>query len=306
MNHVKVPLPLFYQLEPQLKEYYDIDRQSIIDDISNSVDYSNMINDPKRTEFLDEYGKLNVSKYALATLEEFFMPVSENYDFESFNGFCKNYEINNDSEQYYLLWFMYALRMRRECNLQSLSDDATYDYWQYVLDVRPEMLKLYIALYSPKKQESCKISFGTNRPIEVDTRIPWLQLELKRYLNKYLGVSSVKEAERELYLVYGKKTGVRLDKDAARYIWGTYYLLQTIPAMQSKRNGSVTNEQSRFITDYLITLEMIDPVEAESNTIRGRLNYFLKNFDSLSELLDEAEYKLSPNNDPNKNLYGYF
>lgn len=165
MNYVKVPLLLFFQIEPQLKEYYDVDRHSVIDDISNSVDYSVMAKDPRKKEFVDGDNKLNVSEYALATLEEFSMPVSDNYDFESFNDFCKHYEINNDSEQYYILWFMYALRMRRERNLQSPSDDAAYDYWRYVLDVRPEMLKLYIALHSQKKLGSLKYHLELIAPL---------------------------------------------------------------------------------------------------------------------------------------------
>lgn len=311
-NCVVVPFPLFFELEPRLKEFYDVDKNTVISDISDSVDPSVFLKDPRKDDFRDEDRKtINISDYALATLEEFYLPISDEYNFDGFNDFIKKYGIEEESHQYFILWFMYALRKRNDLDNVFVSDEAEYDYLQYVLDVRPEMLKLYIALHSPnknkkKKSESCAISFGAYRTVEVDTKTPWFQLALKRYLKKYLGVNSVTEAKRELLSVYGKKLGSPLNKDVVRYMWGTYHFLQTIPDMKSKSKGSVTNKQSRFITDYLGILGLIDTDEIESSNIRARLNYFLKNVNSLQELLDEQVYRLSPNNNPNNNIHGYF
>ena len=126
---------------------------------------------------------------------------------------------------------------------------------------------------------------------------------LDRYLNKYLGVKNINEAEKELQQIYGKKVGAQLNKTVTRFIWGTYHLLQNVPNMKSTKQNSVTNEQSRFIHEYLVILGLIDPVEVEASSIRGRLNNLLKKYSTIDEVLDKRLYKTSPNNDNDWELF---
>lgn len=198
--------------------------------------------------------------------------------------------------------FSYAMNRRKD-HLTN-SKEAENGYWEYVRYIRPEMLRLYIALQKNHLRSQCKITIGSDKPVIIDKQAPWAQIALENYLNKFLGVDSLKDAERELMTIYGKKTGAPLDKEETRYMWGTYQLLQTIPAMKSKKEKSVTNEQSRFITDYLILNKMLDLDEADSNNIRVRLKHFLKDYDTLKELLDEQDYRTSPNNPDTK--YGRY
>ena len=59
----------------------------------------------------------------------------------------------------------------------------------------------------------------------------------------------------------------------------------------------MTNAQVRFIHEYLSILELIDPIEVEPISIRGRLNNLLKKYNTIEEVLDKRSYKSSPNND---------
>lgn len=80
-------------------------------------------------------------------------------------------------------------------------DEAEQDFLQYALGVRPELLKLYIALKENKNIEPITIRFGFSKPIVVDKEMPWLREELERYLNKYLGVTDLAEAKREYLMI---------------------------------------------------------------------------------------------------------
>ena len=65
----------------------------------------------------------------------------------------------------------------------------------------------------------------------------------------------------------------------------------------------MTNAQSRFIHEYLSILELIDPIEVEPTSIRGRLNNLLKKYTTIEEVLDKRSYKSSPNNDNDWKLF---
>ena len=73
--------------------------------------------------------------------------------------------------------------------------------------------------------------------------------------------------------------------------------------MKSTKKNSVTNEQSRFIHEYLVILGLIDPVEVEASSIRGRLNNLLRKYSTIDEVLDKRLYKTSPNNDNDWELF---
>ncbi|WP_299095115.1 hypothetical protein [uncultured Bacteroides sp.] len=291
MNCVEIPKNRFFQIEPLLKECYGVDRHTISNDICLSVEQSADRNDSRVNDDLDKDNKIDTFAYAIATIDNIKIPVSDEYNQFTIENLCCDYNI--DSAQHDVLFFMFLFSQRDK--LITGYDEAQQDYLEYAVGVRPEMLQLYIALHNGGHHMPCKITFGDDKPIKIDNHIPWLQMEMERYLNKYLGVKDRNEAEKELLQIYGKKVGAKANPKVARYIWGTYHLLQTIPMMISKRKGSVTREQSKFITEYLTALKLINS-DTDSEMIRGRLNYFLKSYESIEELLEEQTYKTSPNN----------
>ena len=139
----------------------------------------------------------------------------------TFPDFCSKYSIEKHSLLAKALSFVKLFFPIETAN------DLDTEYWEYVTMVRPEMLKLYIALHSGEHRfnQKCRVAFDKGG-VNVDTKRPWLQMELERYLDKYLGVKNVKEAEKELLVIYGGKLGPKLNKDEAQIIWGTYHLLQ--------------------------------------------------------------------------------
>ena len=62
-------------------------------------------------------------------------------------------------------------------------------YQQYIHEVRPDMLKLYIALNQPKQKNGkelntdIKIAVGGNSPILINNKDSWLENKLNDYLH---------------------------------------------------------------------------------------------------------------------------
>lgn len=302
MNVVDFSMSIFREIEPQLKKYYGIDRFIISEHINSSIDNNIALKDARFTQYVKDNNVFDMLTYAMDTLDKFKILVSDEYCMEEFNQFCMDYSVDNISK--YILEFMYILTMNRREKYTTSYKEMEMGYWEYVHDIRPEMLELYIALQKNHLSSQCKITIGNDKPVVIDKQVPWVQIALEKYLKKYLGVDSLKDAERELRTIYGKSVGVPLDKEETRYMWGTYQLLQTISSLKSKKTNSVTNKQSRFITDFLILNKMINLKDADSINIRVRLKYFLKSYNSLEDLLHFQSYKTSPNNPDTK--YGIY
>lgn len=250
---------------------------------------------------------IRVTDYALATEDKVTITTTNNFEekIEAIIALCKN-KLGQDEINYKniasTLLVMAAILNRNENELSPNEDidEINWNIDTYALQVRPDLLRLYIARHKGKNKyhKSCYIKFGyATESVEIQTMYPWFEKMLDRYLYKFLGVENVEEAERELQQVYGQKVGAKLNETAARLIWGTYHLLQTVPCMKSSKENSVTNAQVRFIHEYLSILELIDPIEVEPISIRGRLNNLLKKYNTIEEVLNKRSYKSSPNND---------
>ena len=305
LRTASIPIDLFLEIEPQLKEFYGINRNDLFDIIQQSVD-SNKLKEVSKP--YSEIHKANdFMECAFKVLESIYIQYNDN-QLDKFHVLCNKYEIDESSTQHSILLFLFLLSAQEERENLTVSEEAETEFWQYAVGVRPEMLRLYIALHNgktkyrkpknlyPKNPYPIKIAFGDSSPIEVDTMFPWLQMAIDEYLDKYLGVKDVKEAKRELNTIYYKKVGAKLDTKEATYMWGTYHLLQTIEGLKSSKPKSVTRKQSRFITEYLSILNILDSKHTEAESIRGRLTRFLKTYDSLDELIQNTRYKTSPNN----------
>ena len=225
------------------------------------------------------------------------IPLSETCSTKDFNNFCQSNNIEYETTLYEILAFLLLFNDTSNKKYYTGLDEAEQDLLQYRIGVRPEMLKLYIALKENQTLEPITIKFGTSKSIKVDNDIPWLREELERYLDKYLGVADIREAKREYLMNYAHKEGAPNNWKLNRNIWGTYNLLEETGFIRSQSAGKVSRKQAKFIEDYLLAIRLID-VEGniDANNIRSRLTNLIKNYDSIEEITENMRYKSSPNN----------
>lgn len=278
------PRDVFHEIEPLLYKLYGLDE----------IVLNNAIHFAKDKLFYDpeEESKVDSENYI-------YLPILHKWHGSKFDKFCKKYNIDDAPLVKKVLSFIYMFF--------PIEDPVMRDnnYWEYVVQVRPEMLKLYIALHNGKNKYTnyCKVTIGENKPVAIDKEIPWFQMAFERYLDEYLGVKDVKEAEQELLNVYGGKYGRKQNTEIVRLIWGTYHLLQMSDQFKSAPDQLVTNNQCRLISDLLILFEWLPSTEDDGMLVKQRIHHYLKNYDSLDELISATEYKLSPNNKSSMSYY---
>lgn len=296
----------FKTIEPALKQCFNIDRHA--QDISKCISTSISPNQLMATQIPDEYknekGYYDICKYSFDHSDVLKIPISDDFDSDDLEQFFKDYSIEEDTIIYDILFFMFIYSETLRKDYSTPIDEVENDYLQYAVGVRPEMLKLYIALNSTTAADSIKIRFGNNKPVEVDTMIPWLRDELKEYLDKYLGVKSIKEAKHELLMNYTNRMGAPNNWQTNQLVWGIYNLLEETGFIKSQGAGKVARKQAKFIEDYLMAIHIINiDSNIDANNIRGRLNHLLKNYDSIEELTEDLQYKSSPNNEDGTRLF---
>lgn len=317
----------FMRIEPLLKKWFGIDRNNLyIQEVFKYYAGKKMNEAPNKEEYKNEKGYYDVDAYIEAHFEtlakeKLSMRISTDTNLHTIEDFCEKnqLEITEKDEAYQVLLYAYAILMRNRLeSTETIQEDMNYEYQEYIHAIRPDMLKLYIGLHNNDSQNDkitkyhkrCRISFGDLSPIKIDEQTPWFQEALDRYLEKYLGVKSVKEAIHELDIVYGKAVGAKPNVTAIRFMWGTYHFLQTIPDCKSKTEKSVTKRQGRIIADLLNRLNLIEYKEKESfldykdgERVRTSLKRYLIRYDSIDEIIKSQQYKVSPNNTDSSRYY---
>jgi hypothetical protein len=265
----------FLEIKPLLDKLYGLD----------DIMLNNAIHFAKDELFYDpeEESKVDSERYI-------YLPLSPKYSVDWFYGFCQKYKIENNSTTAKILHFLYMFLPIED---PFMTDS---DYWEYVTLVRPEMLRLYRILRGGKTKyrKNISITYG-HKSITVDTEIPWLQMELERYLDKYLGVKNVVEAEEELETIYKGKAGPKQNIEMARVIWGTFHLLNMTNGNEIPKIKSVSNAHSKLIAGFLILLGWLPKYESDGEHVRALMNYYRKKYKSISDLIKTTQYKLSPN-----------
>ena len=206
----------FIRLEPRLKKWFGIDRNNpYLQELFSNYASIKLKEASDKERYINEKGHYDVNAYAEAHFEalakeELPMRISTDTYLLTIEDFCEKnqLEITEKDEVYQVLLYAYALLMRSRLETtEPTLEDMNYEYQEYIHAIRPDMLKLYIGLHHNDSQNDnvkkchklCRISFGDLSPIKIDEQTPWFQEALDRYLEKYLGVKSVKEAEQELY-----------------------------------------------------------------------------------------------------------
>ena len=311
MLEVTFDIPTIKKLYPELNKCFGF----TYDDISNELTqvYAkkvfNLTQEEKelanQCKSEDGWG-VDAVKFALATNENIVVTVPDSFNpatiMESYAA-----KLQNEESASCALLFMATLLYRNRITEVSISEGEYDDmlYQQYIHEVRPDMLKLYIALNQPKQKKGkdfitdIKITAGGNSPIAINNKDSWFENKLNEYLHQYLGVNSLEEAQDELHFIYGdKKVGSKkINPIQSLYIWGTYQLLQDTH-LKSVKEKVPTRPQANLIESYLRAIELIeaDDVDTDANNIRSRLSYFLNRYDTAEALLDYKTFKLSPYN----------
>ena len=311
MLKVTFDIPTIQKLYPELNRCFGF----TYDDISNELTqvYTKKVFHltPEEKELAnqcksnDDWG-VDAVKFALATTENIVVTVPDSFNPKTIMESYVTKLYNEDFASCALI-FMAALLYRDRITEVPISEGEYDDmlYQQYIHEVRPDMLKLYIALNQPKQKNGkdfitdIKITAGGNSPILINNKDSWFENKLNEYLHQYLGVNSLEEAQEELHFIYGdKKVGSKkINPIQSLYIWGTYQLLQDTH-LKSVKEKVPTRPQANLIESYLRAIELIeaDDVDTDANNIRSRLSYFLNRYDTAEALLDYKTFKLSPYN----------
>ena len=311
MLKVTFDIPTIQKLYPELNRCFGF----TYDDISNELTqvYTKKVFHltPEEKELAnqcksnDDWG-VDAVKFALATTENIVVTVPDSFNPKTIMESYVTKLYNEDFASCALI-FMAALLYRDRITEVPISEGEYDDmlYQQYIHEVRPDMLKLYIALNQPKQKKGkdfitdIKITAGGNSPIAINNKDSWFENKLNEYLHQYLGVNSLEEAQDELHFIYGDKTvgSKKINPIQSLYIWGTYQLLQDTH-LKSVKEKVPTRPQANLIESYLRAIELIeaDDVDTDANNIRSRLSYFLNRYDTAEALLDYKTFKLSPYN----------
>ena len=311
MLKVTFDIPTIQKLYPELNRCFGF----TYDDISNELTqvYTKKVFHltPEEKELAnqcksnDDWG-VDAVKFALATTENIVVTVPDSFNPKTIMESYVTKLYNEDFASCALI-FMAALLYRDRITEVPISEGEYDDmlFQQYIHEVRPDMLKLYIALNQPKQKKGkdfitdIKITAGGNSPIAINNKDSWFENKLNEYLHQYLGVNSLEEAQDELHFIYGdKKVGSKkINPIQSLYIWGTYQLLQDTH-LKSVKEKVPTRPQANLIESYLRAIELIeaDDVDTDANNIRSRLSYFLNRYDTAEALLDYKTFKLSPYN----------
>lgn len=311
MLEVTFDIPTLKELYPELNRCFGFTYDDISNELTQVYTRKSTNLTPEEKELANQCKSDNgwgvdAVKFALATTENIAVTVPDNFSPETI---MESYvaELHNEETTSYALIFMATL-LYRDRVTEVPTSEGEYDdmqYQQYIHEVRPDMLKLYIALNQPKQKKrkdfitDIKIAAGGNSPILINNKDNWLENRLNEYLHHYLGINSLEEAQRELDIIYGnKKVGNKMiDPIQSLYIWGTYQLLQNTH-LKSTKEKVPTRPQANLIESYLKAIELIDAddVTTDANNIRSRLYSFLKKYNTVESLLNYKTFKLSPNN----------
>lgn len=300
------PVKTFKEIEPTLKRCFNIDRNTL--EIANCIFYSKnpqiMVNLTIPEEYRDEEGDIDDILYILDHINEINIPVGDTFNTEKLKKFYKNYQIKVGTHFFDILFFMFLYYHNGKKGFSTDLERAVEDDMQYSIEVRPELLELFIALEENRNNEPISIRLGSSKPIVLDKKVPWLREELARYLDKYLGVANLKEAKLEYLMNYKNKEGAPNNWKLNRYIWGVYNLLEETGTIKAKTKRTVSRKQTQFIEDYLLAIGLINlDSKIDANNIRSRLNSLMKNYDSIEKLTEEMQYKTSPNNEGGTRLF---
>ena len=147
--------------------------------------------------------------------------------------------------------------------------------------VRPDMLKLYELFHEKKriKSNSIRIEYN-NEVINLDNFDNWFMNMITPYLDKYLGVSSLEEAQEELDRDYpnkGKRGRKKSNPVFDFILWRSSKILEL--SSFATPNVQINKSQADFLLKYLNFLGLLeeDSLKNDALNLRATLNNLKKN-----------------------------
>lgn len=326
---IPINLPDFRRVEPLMTKYYGFDRYMLhhevdalyqvhkykLDDFADGKDLSpykiesSMMYEPCGATAFD------IERYTPKEKDEYishqdvifdsdstlYIPVSNDKLIDNILTLADDFgliqDIDNDVVNI-LLW-MAAIYEKYTHNRFMQSDDIenNYDSLAYAKYVRPEMLQLYEFLKT-SKLTNLQIK-SPNGSVTIPNSEAWFTTLLEDYLNIYLGVNDLEEAQNELKFTYGKKSGRKFDDPAFNIMaMGTFNILQH-STIASTKAGAITSKQCNFILKYLDLLGMFGKFDTRNNidSLRTSISIMRKQgFTPKWDTLLNVTFKKSSNN----------
>lgn len=337
MRNYILPIPELKKLEPVLSEYFGYKRAMFESEllatyykhypkgVSNEVASKYMTDSP----FMDEYGADNgvfdyhrylprpastsktfdPSSFIMDTEHDITITLSDDKlqrELEKKLQECgETYKDSTIKTSLLIVAAIYEKYVRGELYTEITMSEDTLPYLE---QVRPEMLKLFELLntkrYSPSKKKELRvfnpitIDNGVKK-ITLDNSCHWLTDLLDSYLQIYLGVKSLEEAQAELKEVYAEKKGRKANNAACNLImYGTFHLLQKYSSLKTK------SKQIRMTLDYMGLLFEADSFNDDEASTNAAIAYLVKQgYKPMWKPKQIEDYRFSPNNQSTEHLW---
>ena len=218
---------------------------------------------------------------------EFSMTVGQNLVLESGNFKAEYIETlwntyNKNEDEVYEQQdqdVFYAILLIVSIYYKCTQTNGYFDFEDYIADptqlkysysVRPDMLRLYKMFHEKKKTKSNIVTIEYNKQkIELTNDDSWFLNMITPYLDKYLGVSTLEEAETELdkdYPSIGKR-GRKRENAILDTITLSIYNLLRHSSFAAKGKG-LTDNEGNFILGLLKYLKLIDEDSPKNDMIQ--------------------------------------
>lgn len=252
---------------------------------------------------------LNESDYIMDTEQDIELPIDNDFDKKLRKLVFEDYKQDNTIYNVLaIVSVMYRKYQNDELYTDAIQWSENLPY--YLTKVRPDMLKLYTFIQKTVVHKKPPIKPITlicgNEDVVLDNSCYWLSGLFLEYLQIYLGVDSLEEAEQELKEKYTAKKGRKADNPTFNLIMmGTSRLLKQHSTLKTK------SEQLRFNLMYLELLGFYEAINSKEDKSKNDENYINA---AISYLEKQGytpkwkpkyleDYNTSPNNPSCNNLW---
>ena len=278
-------IPLIKTYLPILKECYGFDISEISSELSHILllhSVAEKINDDLINKCRDEKGRIDSEAYAIQTEDYLEIPTAQNHEeqLSLIENLCTQTIEAPDKrdEAIFILTFMSAIFSRDINGLyaDASAQDVQEDYWYFDSFVRPDLLRLYIALHKSKHKldTPIKICFKTDSPHVIRNRWGWFYHMLNDYITQKPDDLTIEDAEKELTLYYSEERGRKSNNPYLNYIInGTYNFVRKIFPSEK-----VTVKQCDFLLQYLKAVKQVKESDklCKLNNLQSHIRELLK------------------------------
>ncbi len=233
--------------------------------------------------------------------------IPASFDIQAFNNLLDHYlflpgkdrKIKAAIENAVLIYFYEETKNTTDTMNECEASDAELE--QYQKFVRPDLLKLYLALHTPKNpklEKPIQVRFYGDSLCTLDNKMDWIISVLEEYLREHLGIDSTEQALAELNALYGKKSGVQLQNHyLTLYMHGLYHLLEKSTLI--KKKGQLPNRVVTFISQILSQIGLlIEDEDLSFEIMKVRIRQSITRYNTPNDILRYQNYQVPKNYDP--------